>query len=196
VVMTAAIALGLAGTAGAGQATGANTTTGTTGRSSAAAGHGDASQESALAALQDGRRTIARLAEESMSPNVRNAYDRLSTSFRGLYKAYTGHTVDERESAFTAGAQGKPSEWKPAYEAVHDNLAAMIGPAANRSSETTGTTAKGGSTQANATGTAGHNPPLMSDMTQSVRDDLLALRGQLDRFERTAQPGGSTSPKH
>jgi hypothetical protein len=195
VAITTAVVLGLAGPAVASQATGGAATTASSGaRSTSANGRPSPSRESALAALQDARGTLSRLTEESMSHNVRDAYDRLSTDFRALYKSYTGHEVDERESAFTAGSHARPADWRTTYNAVFSSLAGMIGPEAARS-ETPRTTPSSGTGQPTATGTAAHNPGLTSEMTQSVRDDLLALRGQLERFENAAGTGGSPSVK-
>jgi len=133
--------------------------------------------QQALLALQQSRNTIAALAESSMSHEAREAFDRLSMNFDAMYAAYTGHEPDERKSTSQlAPARHSPGNWRPGYDAVTGSIRQMLGPE-SASTDRTKPVGTSGRMQA----TAG-----MPDVSEPVRDELRALRTQLQRFGTAA----------
>jgi hypothetical protein len=133
--------------------------------------------QQALLALQQARNTIAELAESSMSHEAREAFDRLTMNFRALYAAYTGHDPDERKSTSQlAEARHAPGNWRAGYTAVTSSIQQMLGP---ESTSTDRSKPVGTSGRMQATGG-------MPDLSEPVRDELRALRTQLQRFETAA----------
>lgn len=173
----------LAATAASGQ----GTATPATPQGQSAAG---AARPTPTTALQDARVTLTRLTERSMTQDAREAFARLSTSFRALYKAYTGEEPTPQKTAGGAAAGAAPaSDWKTRYDAVTASLTAMAGSEA--SAGTNSATATSGQV-----GTSGTSPGGMPGLTQEVRADLALLRDQLTRFYRAAggNPAQAPSP--
>ena len=132
---------------------------------------------------------MARLTEASMSQDARQALSRVSTGFRGLYKAYTGEEPTTQKSAAQAAIDSPhapDSTWSNHYAALKDAIGTMIGPAGSTGSAavgTSGSTATGGAAAADAT-------PF--ELTVPVRKDLVLLRQQIERFNTAA--AGKTMP--
>lgn len=136
----------------------------------------------ALAALQDTRVTLARLTEESMSQDAREALARVSTDFRALYRAYTGEEPTPQKTASqAAGGRTQPAaDWNQSYTALTASLDRI----------STGRTAD----QSGAVGTSGSSGATSGrsyELTAPVRQDFEVLRQQLRRFHDAA--AGQTS---